>query len=140
MNTQDYAAALGAKVAEQLSNERITRCGPSALASGMIAALMLKQPDAKLPEIIANTDVKAWMVECLVTENMLRAALTEARRALRVHAEEAVVKKPRPRRVPTRTAVSPEPDTAPSKATHHWAPAPLFDDGMVPNKPLPRAD
>lgn len=145
MNVEENSEEFGARVADQLLNARANRGGPRAMAKGMVAAIMLKHPEVKLPEILALEDVSVWMKQNEVTENLLRTALTEARQAFREQPVEPVVKKPRSRRIHALAEPAGNRSVARAPTTHKPATLPqqparasLFDEGMVPNRPVAR--
>ncbi|MFW2830403.1 hypothetical protein [Sphingomonas sp. ID0503] len=120
----------GATIGEMLVTSQTSDVVPKIAAAQMVAGLLGKCETAKLPQIVANPQVREWMTAAGVTENLLRRALTDARKSLRADADAALIVTPPKRRKRTKLA---EPHAARTTTTSR-APGELFDDdGFVPN-------
>jgi hypothetical protein len=75
-------AALVQRVAEAISEKRVTEDADGHQARKFAAGMLDKLADAKLPEIIGLPLVQKWMTQHGITKQKLANALTERRREL----------------------------------------------------------
>ncbi|MFW2831680.1 hypothetical protein [Sphingomonas sp. ID0503] len=128
MNHSEFGSMIGELLAKAETSDNV----PGVAAAQMIAALLDKCDTARLPAILANPQVREWMLRTNVTENLLRRALTDSRKVRKAADEPAPLVLPPKRR---KRAAPPLDEQITQRSTAATPSNSLFDedDGFVPN-------
>lgn len=119
-------ASFGSQIGRRMAAAKLSVMQPSVAVRVFVDALLGEHPNAKLPELIADGEVKRWLDRRALGEGQLRQALTAARRALRAKGDEKIVKRPLRRAKPVAATMAPSPVRSVAELTA----------GAVPNQPL----
>ena len=115
-------AVIGAQIGSRLAKAKSSAMQPSVAVRVFVQALLGEYPNVKLPELIADDEVKRWLDQRTLGEGQLRQALTEMRRSLRSKLIDQPIKRPRQRKTETTELQS--------------RPSQSMVGAAVPNRPL----
>ena len=129
-SNKDFGKSMGRVLAEAASGEN----APKVAAMNFAEGVFVEQPRAKRPQLLGLEPVREWMKTHGITESTLRDALKEVRATIREKARKAPVlglplRSRRARKLAKQESLS-EPVAV------RRSPTGLFDEGVVPNKPV----
>lgn len=111
-------AALGSIVGKALKAQKAAGGKEKILARDLVDAILKECPNAKLPWILENEQVREWQQSNSVSKSHIKTCLTEARK------EQAAVAEKKAKR---REQQAP-------KSNHDSSPTPKAENGLVPNR------
>lgn len=115
---ENEIAAFGASVARRLVAAKASAAQPAVAVRTLVSAMLQHHATVKLPELLADEEVRHWLAARQISDGQLRHALTEARRGTRKTARvEAAVRRPRRLKPVAQTVV--EAASAPSSNRPH---------------------